>query len=428
MAKSNYKLAKSSFPSAEDVHQVTLSNGITVLVRSNFNSPSISMGGYLPAGAIFESDEKLGLADFVSTSLMRGTQTRNFDQIYNELESVGASMGFDSGVHNTNFGGRALVEDLPLLLQLLAESLQTPTFPNDEIERLRAQLLTGLALRAQDTSEMSSLVFEEILYENHPYGRPNDGFVETIQSITRDDMEKFHRLFFGPRGMVIAIVGAIQPKQAVEAVEKFFGAWQVEGQKEAQELPPLNPIKKTVKRHHTIEEKSQSDLVIGTLAPTRKSEDYMAASLGNSVLGQFGMMGRIGNVVREKSGLAYYAYSSLNSGIGPGSWEVNAGVNPKNLNKAIDLVEKELKKFVKQGVTKNELEDSKANYIGRLPLSLESNGGVVSAILNIHRYELGMDYYQRYESLVRSVKREDVVEVARKYIDPNRLVIATAGP
>jgi zinc protease len=428
MAKSNYKLAKSSFPSAEDVHQVTLSNGITVLARSNFNSPSISMGGYLPAGAIFESDEKLGLADFVSTSLMRGTQTRTFDQIYNELESVGASMGFDSGVHNTNFGGRALVEDLPLLLQLLAESLQTPTFPNDEVERLRAQLLTGLALRAQDTSEMSSLVFEEILYENHPYGRPNDGFVETIQSITRDDMENFHRLFFGPRGMVIAIVGAIQPKQAVEAVEKFFGAWQVEGQKEADALPSLKPIKKTVKRHHTIEEKSQSDLVIGTLAPTRKSEDFMAASLGNSVLGQFGMMGRIGNVVREKSGLAYYAYSSLNSGIGPGSWEVNAGVNPKNLNKAIDLVEKELKKFVKQGVTKNELDDSKANYIGRLPLSLESNGGVVSAILNIHRYELGMDYYQRYESLVRSVTRDDVVEVARKYIDPERLVISTAGP
>lgn len=428
MAKANYKLAKSSFPSAQDVHQATLSNGITVLARSNFNSPSISMGGYLPAGAIFESDEKLGLADFVSSALMRGTQTRTFDQIYNELESVGASMGFDSGVHNVNFGGRALVEDLPLLLQLLAESLQTPTFPNDEMERLRAQLLTGLALRAQDTAEMASLIFEEILYENHPYGRPNEGFVETIQSITRDDMEKFHRLFFGPRGMVIAIVGAIQPKQAVEAVEKFFGAWQVAGQKEADALPSLKPIKKTVKRHHTIEEKSQSDLVIGTLAPTRKSEDYMAASLGNSVLGQFGMMGRIGNVVREKSGLAYYAYSSLNSGVGPGSWEVNAGVNPKNLNKAIDLIEKELKKFVKQGVTKNELADSQANYIGRLPLSLESNQGVVSAILNIHRYDLGMDYYQRYESLVRSITRDDVVEVARKYIDPDKLVIATAGP
>lgn len=428
MAKSNSKLAKSSFPSTADVLEVKLSNGITVLARSNFNSPSISMGGYLPAGAIFENDEKLGLADFVSTSLMRGTQNHTFDQIYNELESVGASLGFDSGVHNTNFGGRALVEDLPLLLSLLSESLQMPTFPVDEVERLRAQLLTGLSLRAQDTSEMSSMAFEKILYENHPYSRPSDGYVETVQAITRDDMEKFHRLYFGPRGMVIAIVGAIQPKQAVEAVEKFLGAWQVEGQKEASELPSVKAIKKTIKHHHVIAEKSQSDLVIGTLAPTRKSKDFMAASLGNSVLGQFGMMGRIGNVVREKSGLAYYAYSSLNSGTGPGSWEVNAGVNPANLNKAIDLVEKELKKFVKQGVTKNELEDSQANYVGRLPLSLESNSGMVSAILNIHRYELGMDYYQRYESLVRGVTRDDVLEAARKYIDPDKLVIATAGP
>lgn len=428
MAKSNFKLSKSSYPSPQDVHQTKLSNGITVLVRSNFNSPSVSMGGYLPAGAIFENDEKLGLADFVSSSLMRGTQTKSFDEIYNELESVGASMGFDSGVNNTNFGGRALVEDLPLLLKLLSESLQTPTFPNDEIERLRAQLLTGLALRAQDTSDMANMGFEKILYEGHPYGRPSDGYIETIQSITRNDMDEFHRLHFGPRGLVIALVGAIQPKQAVEEVEKFFGAWQVPSQKEAHALPSTKLIKKTIKTHHVIEEKSQSDLVMGTFAPTRKSDDYMAASLGNSVLGQFGMMGRIGNVVREKSGLAYYAYSSLNSGIGPGSWEVNAGVNPSNLNKAIDLIEKELRKFVKQGVTKQELEDSQANYVGRLPLSLESNSGVVSAILNIYRYDLGMDYYQRYESLVRDVTRDDVVEVARKYIDPDKLVISTAGP
>lgn len=358
MAKTNFKLAKSSYPSAKDVYQAKLSNGITVLARSNFNSPSVSMGGYLPAGAIFESDEKLGLADFVSSALMRGTQTKTFDQIYNELESVGASMGFDSGVNNTNFGGRALVEDLPLLLKLFSESLQTPTFPSDEVERLRAQALTGLALRAQDTSEMADIEFEKILYQDHPYSRPSDGYVETIQSITRDDMTEFHRLHFGPRGLVIAIVGAIQPKRAVEEVEKFFGAWQVAGQKEAQALPSTKQIKKTIKTHHVIAEKSQSDLVMGTFAPTRKSDDYMAASLGNSVLGQFGMMGRIGNVVREKSGLAYYAYSSLNSGIGPGSWEVNAGVNPANLNKAIDLIEKELKKFVKQGVTKNELADS----------------------------------------------------------------------
>ena len=418
----------SSLPSPEDVFQVTLSNGITVLARSNFNSPSISMGGYLPAGAIFENDEKLGLADFVASMLMRGTQTRTFDEIYNELETAGAGMGFDSGVHNTSFGGRALVEDLPLLLKLLAESLQTPIFPKDEVEKLRAQLLTGLALRAQDTSDMADLVYERMLYDGHPYGRPTDGFVETVQSIKRKDMEKFHRLHFGPRGMVIAIVGAIHPKKAVEEVERVLGGWQVPGQVEAPPLPPLKPVRKTLRNHHTIEGKSQSDLVIGAMGPRRSDPDYMAASLGNSVLGQFGMMGRIGNIVRERSGLAYYAYSSLHAGIGPGSWEVNAGVNPANLKKALGLIEKELRRFVKNGVTKDELGDSQANYIGRLPLSLESNGGMVNALLNIHRYDLGMDYYQRYTNLVRSVTRADVLEVARKYIDPDRLVIATAGP
>ena len=419
---------KSSMPSPRDVYQTTLSNGITILARSNFNSPAVNIGGYLPAGAIFETDDKLGLADFVSSMLMRGTPTRSFDAIYNELETVGASLGFDSGVHNTNFGGRALVEDLPLLLRLLSESLQTPIFPKDEMERLRTQLLTGLALRAQDTSDMADLLFEQFLYANHPYGKPSDGYIETIQEITHKDLEDFHRFCFGPRGMVIAIVGAIQPKKAVEAVEKVLGGWTIPSQKEAPDLPLLKPLKKMVRKHHIIPGKAQSDLVVGTLGPNRKSPDFMAASLGNSVLGQFGMMGRIGNSVREKSGLAYYAYSSLHSGIGPGSWEVAAGVNPRNLKKALGLIDVELRRFVKNGVKKEELADSQANYIGRLPLSLESNGGMVSAILNIHRYDLGLDYYQRYESLVRDVTRADVVEVARKYIDPDRLVIATAGP
>jgi zinc protease len=422
------KTVSHSLPSPEDICKKTLPNGITVLARSNFNSPSVSMGGYLPAGALFESDDKLGLADFVASALMRGTKTRTFDGIYNELESVGASMGFDSGVHNTSFGGRALVEDLPLLLKLLAESLQTPAFPTGEMERLRAQLLTGLAIRSQDTSEMADMLFDQMLFNGHPYSRPSEGFPETVQSITRKDLKDFHRLHFGPKGMVIAIVGAIHPKKAAEEVERVFGGWQVAGQKEALPLPSHKPVRRTVRRHHKLPGKSQSDLIIGMIGPSRRDPDYMATSLGNSVLGQFGMMGRIGDVVREKSGLAYYAYSSLHSGIGPGSWEVNAGVNPSNLERAIGLIEKELRKFVKRGVTKEELTDNQANYIGRLPLSLESNHGVVNALLNIHRYDLGMDYYQRYEGLVRSLTREDVVETARKYIDPERLVIATAGP
>ena len=154
----------------------------------------------------------------------------------------------------------------------------------------------------------------------------------------------------------------------------------------------------------------------------------MPASLGNSILGQFGMMGRIGDVVREKSGLAYYAYSTLHSGFGPGAWVVSAGVNPANIQKAIDLIKEEISRIVSNGVSKEELADSQNNFIGRLPLSLESNAGVCGALLNIERYSLGLDYYQLYRTNVQKVTIEDVHRIVKKYLDPEVLAIAIAGP
>jgi zinc protease len=418
----------SALPGPDDITREVLSNGIVVLTRSNFNSPSIVVSGYFDAGSLFDPDEKLGLADFVTSALMRGTRKRTFDKIYNELESVGASLGFNSGVHKSGFNGRSLAEDLPLLLNLLSESLVAPSFPKAEVEKLRAQLLTGLSIRSQDTSDMASMVFDEILFKDHPYSRPEDGYPETVKKITRDDLVKFHRNYFGPRGMVIVVVGAVKAEEAVSQIKRALGGWQVKCQKEALGLPALKPMKKTVSRHHRIAGKSQSDLIVGTNGPKRRDPEFMSASLGNSVLGQFGMMGRIGDVVREKSGLAYYAYSSLSAGLGPGSWEVSAGVNPQNVKKATELILAELARFVQDGVTAEELADSKANFIGRLPLSLESNGGVASALLNIERHDLGFDYYRRYENLVNEVNREDVLTTARKFIDPDKLAIAVAGP
>jgi zinc protease len=418
----------SALPGPDDIHREVLPNGITVLTRSNFNSPSVVVSGYFDAGALFDPDEKLGLADFVTSALMRGTKKRTFDKIYNGLESVGASLGFNSGVHKSGFNGRSLAEDLPLLLDLLAESLTTPIFPKTEIEKLRAQLLTGLAIRAQDTSDMASMVFDGILFKDHPYSRPEDGHPETVRRIKREDLVKFHRENFGPRGMVIAVVGAVKPEQAVRQVKRALGGWQVKSQKEPPALPSLKALKRTISKSHRIAGKSQSDLIVGTNGPRRRDPEFMAASLGNNILGQFGLMGRIGDVVREKAGLAYYAGSSLSAGLGPGSWEVSAGVNPQNLQKATGLIVSELKRFVDEGVTADELADSQTNYIGRLPLTMESNNGVAGALLNIERYDLGLDFYRRYSSLVSDVTRDDVLNAARKFIDPDRLAIATAGP
>ena len=419
---------KNSLPGPDDIYREVLPNGITILTRSNFNSPSVVINGYFNGGAIFDPDEKLGLADFVTSALMRGTRKRTFDEIYHALESVGASLGFNTGVHKSGFHGRSLAEDLPLLLSLLAESLTQPAFPKNEMEKLRSQILTGLSIREQDTNDMASMLFDKILYKDHPYSRPEDGYVDTVKRITRDDLVKFQREYYGPREMVIVIVGGVKAEEAVRQVKRALGGWQVKGQKEAPDLPSVKMLKKTVSKSHKIAGKSQSDLIVGTNGPRRKDVEFFPAMLGNNILGQFGMMGRIGEVVREKSGLAYYAGSSLNAGLGPGSWEVSAGVNPQNVKKATELIVSELKRFVDAGVTEDELADTQANYVGRLPLSLESNGGVAGSLVNIERYGLGLDYYRRYEGLIRDVTRENILDAARKFIDVGKLAIAVAGP
>jgi zinc protease len=417
-----------SLPGADDITRVELSNGIVILARPNFNSPSVVLSGYLSVGSLSDPDGKLGLADFTASALLRGTARRSFQEIYDALESAGASLGFDSGTHTTGFGGKALAEDLDLLLDLLADALRQPSFPLEQVERLRARLLTGLAIRAQDTGEMASLALDQILYPGHPYSRPEDGYPETIQAIARDDLVAFHRAGFGPRGMVISVVGAVDPGQAVEKVSRALGDWSNPEQPAPMGLPPTATPQEPRIRKVDIPGKYQSDLDLGAVGPQRRSPDYLAAALGNNILGVFGMMGRVGESVREKAGLAYYAYSGLSAGLGPGPWIVVAGVDPANVDRALDLMRAEVARFCAEPVSEEELSDSQANFIGRLPLSLESNNGVAAALVNLERYDLGLDYYRRYPDLVRAVTREQVLETARRYLAEERLAAAIAGP
>lgn len=140
------------------------------------------------------------------------------------------------------------------------------------------------------------------------------------------------------------------------------------------------------------------------------------------------MMGRIGQSVREDTGLAYYAYSSLNIGLGPGTWEMIAGVNPTNVEQTITLITDEVRRFTSELVTEEELEDSKSFFLGRIPFLLESNNGLAASLLNIERFNLGLDYFRRYPQLVEAVSRSDILEASRKYLNPDRLAIGIAGP
>jgi zinc protease len=420
-------LTSLSFPGPDDITRRELPNGIVVLHRANMNSLSVVVTGYLTAGSIFDEDSKLGLAGFTALALMSGTMEYDFQQVYDALESNGASFGVDGGTHSTGFFGNALAEDLDLLTGTLAEIVRQPAFPDDQVERLRAQLLTSLAIRAQDTTEVATLAFNELVYAGHPYSRPEDGNPETIKAITRQDLVDFHQKYYGPRRMVISIVGGVEAGKALDSVGRFLGNWENPHQPNQPALPAIKPINEITRRQVNVPGKSEADLLMGVAGPARRSPDYLAASVGNNILGQFGMYGRIGESVREHSGLAYHASSSLSGGIGPGPWLFIAGVDPKNLQRVIEIIQQEISRFITQAVSDEELADSKANYIGRLPLSLESNAGVAAAILSLERYDLGLDYYMRYSDLVRAISATEILETGRHYLNPEHMAIATAG-
>jgi zinc protease len=430
MAKATFAfptLDHQSLPGPESIKRWELGNGITLLARENFASPSVVISGYLPIGSILDDEKISGCAHLTAQGLMRGSGQRSAQDIFESVESIGARLSFSTGIHSTSFLAKGLVEDLNLLLEMLVEVLSSATFPKVEIERLKAQQLTALAIRAQDTSAQAHLAFDELVYQDHPYSIPSDGYPETVQPLSAAEIRNFHRKHYRPQGMVLSIVGGIKAEKAVVAVDQTLGTWVVPGKGRDVDLPQLLPLTKELRRSVRLAGKQQSDLVVGVAGPTRYDPDYLAAALGNHILGRFGLMGRIGESVRETAGLAYYAYSAVSGGIGPGPWQVIAGINPSNEERALALIKAEIERFVSRRVTHEELQESQANIIGRLPLQLESNEGVAGALTHMERYDLGLDYYQRYPSLIAEITRDQILHTAQRFLNPERLAIAVAG-
>jgi zinc protease len=431
MAELDFTLPKldiRSLPGPDSVLRRELSNGIVTLVKENHSSPSVVLSGYLVAGSLGETRQNAGLAHLTAQALMRGTKERSFNQIFESIESIGARLSIGAGTHITLVQGKSLAEDLNVLLDLLSEVLRNPNFPKSQIERLKAEQLTALAIRDQDTGARAQLAFDELAYKDHPYSLSTAGYKDTIGDFTPTTIRTFHRQRYGPQGMVIVVVGAVEAEAAVSSVEEALGSWTNPRRVAPTDLPPIAKPSGLLRKAVHLAGKSQCDVVLGTPGPSRFDEDFMAASLGNSILGRFGMYGRIGDAVRESAGLAYYAFSTVSGGPGPGPWQVIAGVNPAGVEKAIDLIRTEIRHLVTRSVTKRELLENQANFIGRLPLQLESNEGVAGALLHIERYCLGLDYYQRYPNLVAAVTRDDVIRTAKRFLDPDHLAIAIAGP
>jgi zinc protease len=418
---------QTSLPNSANIAQCQLDNGIRVFAYENFASPAVVVSGYLVAGARDETPQKAGLASFTADCLTRGTQRYTYEQIFEQTESIGANLSVSSGMHNTGFFMKSLAEDVPLMFDLLNDVIRRPTFPEAEVEKERNEWYTGLEERANSTRAMSSLAFSELCYpDNHPYHYATDGYIETLQAIGLEDVVNFQRSNYAPQGMVVVVVGAVKAADASERVQAAFGDWQAKRPERA-ELPPVPKIVGQPRRHIPMPGKSQTNLMWGHPGPSRTEPGWISCTLMNSILGQFGMYGRLGESVRKEEGLVYYIGSRFEGGPGPGAWYVYAGTNPKTVDRVVEISVAEVRRMQERKISARELDDNKSYFTGVMPLQMETNEGIAGQIVNMVRYDLGLDYLLHYPDLVNAVTAADIRATAQKWLDPENFALTTAG-
>ncbi len=413
----------------ESVQRVTLDNGLVVLVIDNPNNPSVTLRGRLRAGGLYDTDKTAGLAHLATAALQRGTRKRTFQKLNEELDRTGISFGVGAGMETIGFSGKALVEDFDRLLDIAADVLLHPTFPRAETEKLRAEILADLKEADDDTQHVAYREFRALCYPaTHPYHRLSDGSARTVKRLTLTQLSEFHAQYFRPDVTTIVMVGDLRAEQAIAKIERTLGKWKAKGKPAEHVIADAPRLKQIAQKRAALAGKTQADVVIGYAGLRRTDPDFYALMLGDLIFGRLGLYGRLGANVRDKQGLAYYVYSGVEASLGAGPWAVHAGVNPKNLDRAIEGIVAEVKRLRAEPVTPDELGEAKDFVTGSLALRLETNDGVAGTLGDIELFELGLDYLQRYPNIIRAITPEQILAAVQKYAQIENYALSIAGP
>jgi len=412
----------------ESVTRQRLGDGAVALVRENRANSSVTVRGFLRAGAQSDPAGRDGLAIFTASMLTRGTVAHTSESLALELDSLGASLSVRADTEGATFAVRCLAEDVTHLLDLLAEVLVHPTFPSAEVEKQRAKIITAIRESQHDTRVAAEKAFRAAAYPAaHPHHRIPDGEEETIEAISQADLAAFHRRWYQPQGAVVTVVGDVSAPRVLAHLQAAFGGWQG-GAPPASAVPSVGPAASVQRRTVAIPGKTQADIVLGVPGFSRTSPEYYAGMMADLILGRLGLMGRLGSKVRDEEGLAYYVYSQAQAGFIAGPWAVRAGVNPRNLDKAIDGILREIEGLKREPVRDGELTDAQEYLIGSLAVRLETDAGIALALLEIELFQLGLDYLLRFPAVIRAVTPDEIKAVATRYFAPHGYTVSAAIP
>ena len=405
-------------------HREVLPNGIVLLVAERPAVPIVAVRVLTRAGAVFDPDDRAGLAHLTGALLTRGTAKRTGPEVDSAIEFVGGSLEAVAGRDSLTVALSVQKKDLALGLDLMSEVVLSPTFPPGEVTRKVSEIQAAIRRSEEDPGTVASRALSRLVYPGHPYGVPVEGTRESVARLTRDDVVKFYAQHVRPDTTVVAVVGAVTVDEARREITARLGAWARPAGAPQSMTPvtaPASPREETVKRELT-----QSTIMFGRLAIRQTDPDYFPLSVASYVLGG-GSASRLYARVRDDAGLAYAVYSWLSAARYGAAFAVTAQTRTAEAPKVVVMVREELARMTRGAVAERELALAKQYLVGSFPFRLDTSGKVADFLVAVEDQGLGLDYADRYKEQIARVTARDVQRVAAKYFPPAAFNLVIVG-
>jgi zinc protease len=407
--------------------EATLPNGLTVLILEDHRFPvvttTLNISG---AGPIFEPADKPGLANITAQMLREGTKTRSSRQLAEEIERIGATLNANSGYGSSaaTLNASGLSDNFDQWFGLLTDVLLNPTFPAEELTKLKARLKTQLVQQRSQPGFLAEERFRQVVYGRHPASVYTTK-AEVVDALTPEMLAEWHRTHYVPQNAILGIAGDVKAKEVIGKLKTWLAGWNKTDYKET--LPP-NPTPATEGRIYLVDRPNsvQSTVTMGNIAIDRRHPDYIPVVVMNGIVGG-GASARLFLNLREEKGYTYGVYSAFTAVKYPGPWSAGGDVRTEVTEGAMTEFIKELNRIRDEKVPASELEEQKRSIVAGFALSLESPAQLLNYEITRKIYNLPADYWDTYPTKVMAVTAEDVQRVARQYVNPQTQQIVIVG-
>ena len=395
------------------IHRSQLANGITVLTIANPTADIVSGRFFIPAGGRWETPERAGLAQLLTSVLTKGTERLSAMEIADRVESVGAGLGVDTTTDYIKLSLKTVKSDLVDIFKLAAELLRTPSFPESQIELERKLILQAIKSQTEQPFNNAYRQLRTALYGEHPYSRSSLGTAATIAQITRQDLVNYHQTHIRPDRLIISLAGRISPDEAIDLVTKVLGDWKV-----PEIAPPiLAPQSVTTQPQYQVEHQAtqQAIVMLGYLAPAIHDPDCIALKLIDSYLSN-GMSSRLFVELREKRGLAYDVSAFYPTRLDTSHFAVYMGTAAINTQVAVSGLRAEVDRLCLERLSAAELQTAKDKLLGQYALGKQTNGQLAQTYGWYELLGLSVDFDRQFNTAIQQLTSAQLQTVADRYL------------